>query len=122
MFNLISNILVIIGLASVGLFYYNDSQDKISDLIIEKENLISANSLCSQEIIKLKNNFEQYRKTSDRLTVELNKAKEYNNDLIDKLNRHDLTALTLKKPTLIETRVNDATQKVFSEIESITRN
>lgn len=52
----------------------------------------------------------------------VDRAEDYQQQLIRTLQRHDLTRLTLEKPGLIETRVNDATKKVFEDIESISRN
>ena len=47
-------------------------------------------------------------------------AEKYGDELSKKLREHDLTRLTLRKPGLIEKRVNDATQKVFEDLESST--
>ena len=54
--------------------------------------------------------------------VTANKAliSKYGDELSKKLREHDLTRLTLRKPGLIEKRVNDATKKVFEELESST--
>ena len=44
-------------------------------------------------------------------------AEAYQDELASKLRRHDLTALTLQKPALIEKRVNNATAKIFDQLE-----
>jgi hypothetical protein len=44
-------------------------------------------------------------------------AEAYQDELASKLRRHDLTALTLQKPGLIEKRVNNATAKIFDQLE-----
>ena len=59
---------------------------------------------------------------SQLVSVDLQKAEEYGNRLSRTLREHDLTRLTLQRPGLIETRVNDATAQVFSDLESITAN
>ena len=41
-------------------------------------------------------------------------------NLAKKLREHDLTMLTLRKPGLIERRVNSATQKILTDLESST--
>jgi hypothetical protein len=50
----------------------------------------------------------------------LQKAEQYGDDLREKLNNHDLTKLSAKKPGLIEKRINNATAKIFQELEDIT--
>ena len=50
----------------------------------------------------------------------LQKAEEYKDELLGKFQKHDLTRLSLKKPGLIEKRVNSATKKVFDDIERLT--
>ena len=49
-----------------------------------------------------------------------NKAEEYGDDLRKKLHKHDLTRISIKKPGLIEKRINDGTKKLFERIESLT--
>ena len=45
---------------------------------------------------------------------------DYTDELRDKLQKHNLTLLSLKKSGMIEKRVNDATKDILSELESIT--
>ena len=45
---------------------------------------------------------------------------EYRNELISKLQKHDLTRLSHQKPGMIEKRINNGTQKVFDSLESLT--
>ena len=47
-------------------------------------------------------------------------AEKYKDELLNKFQRHDLSLLSLKKPGLIEKRVNNATKKVFDDIERLT--
>jgi len=54
------------------------------------------------------------------LQGKLNKAEEYKNELIGKLQKHDLTRLSHQKPALIEKRINNGTQKIFDSLESLT--
>ena len=41
-------------------------------------------------------------------------------DLRKKLHKHNLTRLSIKKPGLIEKRINNGTKKLFDNIESLT--
>ena len=77
-----------------------------------KDNEVAINVL-TQQNIKIQNE-------TLRLQQSLQKAEEYNTDLQRKLNDHNLTKLSSKKPGLIEKRINDATSKIFKELEEIT--
>ena len=55
-----------------------------------------------------------------KLQQSLQKAEGYNTELQSKLHDHNLTKLSSKKPGLIEKRINDATSKIFRELEEIT--
>ena len=55
-----------------------------------------------------------------KLQQSLQKAEGYNTELQRKLNDHNLTKLSSKKPGLIEKRINEATSKIFKELEEIT--
>lgn len=55
-----------------------------------------------------------------KLQQSLQKAEGYNTELQRKLNDHNLTKLSSKKPGLIEKRINEATSKIFRELEEIT--
>ena len=60
------------------------------------------------------------QKETLQLQKSLQKAENYNIDLQKKLNDHNLTKLSSKKPGLIEKRINEATSKIFDELEEIT--
>tara|TARA_B100001094_G_C18140593_1_gene777627 strand:- start:710 stop:1102 length:393 start_codon:yes stop_codon:yes gene_type:complete len=60
------------------------------------------------------------QKETLQLQKSLQKAENYNIDLQKKLNDHNLTKLSSKKPGLIEKRINEATSKIFAELEEIT--
>ena len=59
---------------------------------------------------------------SNELQVELAAATKYKDELIEKLQKHDLTRLSLKKPGLIEKRINNGTKQLFESFESLTGN
>ena len=59
-----------------------------------------------------------------KLSFEHRKIYKYEeiSELIEKLQKHDLTRLSLKKPGLIEKRINDGTKELFESFESLTGN
>ena len=61
-----------------------------------------------------------FQLANDELKVKLQASEIYGEQLAEKLRTHNLTMLTLRKPGLIETRVNNATSKLFEEFESST--
>ena len=94
----------------------NELEVKTTEAIRYKESLKDnevAINVLTQQNIKIQNETMKLQKS-------LQKAEEYNTDLQRKLNDHNLTKLSSKKPGLIEKRVNDATSKIFKELEEIT--
>ena len=103
-----------------GYFYYTTTQTTISEL---KENNVILRIASEDNQKAMEGMEEDYRKTqvlSAELEVELQQSEERKSELADLLQRHNLTRLTLKKPVLIENRINDGTKKTFNDIESIT--
>ena len=115
-------ILMFLGVTLVGggYFYYKDTQSTISQL---KDNNLILRITAEDNEKAMEDMEENYRKTevlSAELEVELQRSEERKSELADMLQRHNLTRLTLKKPVLIENRINDGTKKTFNDIESIT--
>ena len=63
---------------------------------------------------------EKFDKLNKQLQVKLDKANEYRDTLIDKLRKHDLAKLSMKKPGLVEKRINNGTKKLFRSLENLT--
>ena len=59
---------------------------------------------------------------NNTLSSNLQKSEDYGDELRSTLNKHNLTHLANKKPGLIEKRMQDATDKLWNDIESITDN
>ena len=57
---------------------------------------------------------------NSQLSTDLQKAKKYGDELRATLQKHNLTHLANKKPGLIEKRMQDATNKLWDDLESIT--
>ena len=77
-----------------------------------KTNELTINSLQESQ--------EKFATLNKDLQMKLDKAEEYGDDLRKKLHKHDLTRLSIKKPGLIEKRINNGTKKLFERIESLT--
>jgi len=103
-----------------GYSYFKDSQETIIQLqknITAYENAVK---VTNEAIDRMREESEQMQILQEKLQKDLQEAEKYQDDLQQKLNEHNLTKLSTAKPGLIEKRVNDATTKIFKELEDIT--
>jgi len=103
-----------------GYSYYKDTQARISQLTANNATLKAANKTNEATINELRENVQLQQQLTQDLQQNLQRAEKYQDKLISQLRKHDLTKLSLKKPGLIETRINDGTKKLFDSIESDT--
>lgn len=103
-----------------GYSYYKDTQARISQLTANNATLKAANKTNEATINELRENVQLQQELTQDLQQNLQRAEKYQDKLISQLRKHDLTKLSLKKPGLIETRINDGTKKLFDSIESDT--
>ena len=101
-------------------YYYQNTQEIIQQLRENNYVLEEANKTNQETIGRLQENAELTRKLNEELTSKYNEAESKVDSLRDKLIDHDLTNLSLKKPGLIEKRINNGTSKAFANLESIT--
>ena len=113
-------ILLFSSLAGGGYFYYTDTQQRIATLQANNAQLKIAVEDNLRTIDALNDAAEKNERLSNELQEKLNVAEEGRNRLINLFGSHDLTRLALKKPGLIETRVNNGTKKAFDGIESVS--
>ena len=74
-----------------------------------------------EEALKtIQSNVEKTNKLNKELQGKLQDAEVYQDELRKKLQKHDLTRLSEKKPGLVEKKINEGTQKLFNDFESIT--
>ena len=103
-----------------GYFYYQDSQATIATLRDNNAKLSLVAETNEATINRMKDDFAQAQVRMEDLAVRAKEAEEYQDTLIKKLRSHDLTKLTLQKPGLIETRVNNAVEKLGKDFEEYT--
>jgi len=100
--------------------YYKETQERIATLhknnakmeVVQQQNEVVMKSLTSEATRLNDLNFN--------LQGKLDAAENYKNELIAKLQKHNLTRLSYNKPGLIEKRINNGTQKIFDSLESLT--
>tara|TARA_Y100001973_G_C5146056_1_gene305482 strand:+ start:331 stop:720 length:390 start_codon:yes stop_codon:yes gene_type:complete len=116
-------ILGIVGAIGFGAkYYYDTTQNKIAVLQDSNAKLELVAETNQATINKLQEDNAKINELSKELQMDLAEATKYKDELIEKLQKHDLTRLSLKKPGLIEKRINNGTKKLFESFESLTGN
>ena len=115
---------VVIGLVggaiAGGYYYYVDSQARIQALIENTAKLEMAKQVQDNTINTLVADQKKFAKLNSDLRGRLDEANKYRDVLIGKLRRHDLSRLSLKKPLMVEKRINAATAKLFKSLEALS--
>ena len=111
----------IVGGALYGAkYYYDTTQATIATLRDNNAKLETANQINQETIQKQQQDAVRLSELNNELTTELQRAEQYGDELRATLNKHNLTHLANKKPGLIEQRMQNATDKLWDDLESIT--
>ena len=116
-------LLVILLFSSVvggGYFYYTDTQNTIAQLQTNNAQLKIAVETNEKTIEGMEEQAEISAELSQALAEKLQVSEASRNRLIEVFGKHDLTRLALRKPGLIESRINNGTKKAFDGIESVS--
>ena len=117
-------LILVIGLiGGVGYgayYYYKDTQARIAVLTENSAKLEQATNTQKQTIDTLVSDAKKYGELNRELNTNLESANDYKNTLIDKLRKHNLAKLSLKKPGLVEKKINAGTKKLFESFEEIS--
>jgi len=107
-------LLLIVG--GAGAWYYNDTQSRMATLRENNARLEVAIETSEQSLDLLQQDMEKQAELNKKLQEDLQKAEQYGDDLRNKLRQHDLTALAIRKPGLLEGKMNGATAKLWREL------
>jgi len=117
-------IIIIVGIlggAAYGAkYYYDTTQNTIAQLRDNNAKLEVANETNQATIEKMGQDSKRLNELNSELSVNLRKSERYGDELRDTLNKHNLTHLANKKPGLIEKRMQNATNKLWDDLESLT--
>jgi predicted ribosome quality control (RQC) complex YloA/Tae2 family protein len=105
------------GLGFGAKYYYDSTQAKIEQLVAEKQILDQAVKTNEATIGRMRQDAERTQRLNDELQANLREAEAGLDQIRATLSDHDLTRLALRKPGLIETRINNGTKQVFDQIE-----
>ena len=117
-------LIIVIGLlGGVGYgayYYYKDTQARIATLTENSAKLEQAANTQKETIDTLVADAKKYQALNKELNIKLDAAHDYKNTLIDKLRKHNLAKLSLKKPGLVEKKINRGTKKLFESLEKLS--
>jgi predicted nuclease with TOPRIM domain len=108
------------GAAWAAKYYYDTTQATIAQLRENNAKLEVANQENQATITQMQENNKRLNALTDQLNADLRKSEAYGDELRNTLNKHNLTHLANKRPGMIEKRMQDATDTLWTDLESIT--
>lgn len=119
-YGVIALVVILGGVGYAAKSYYNDTQERIQQLAENNATLKAAAEQQQATINQLEETAAVQAELTKDLMKNLQDAEEYSDGLLKKFKKHNLTLLSLRKPGLIEQRINDGTVKIFADLESDT--
>jgi uncharacterized protein HemX len=116
-------VIFLLILGASGYFIYERIQTLRENVQVLKTNTEMMNKSLEESnetIYQMQRNAEAIEQQISELNTGLREAEKYKDEITEKLRKHNLTRLSAAKPGLIEKRVNEATSKIFKELEDIT--
>jgi|TARA_B110000259_G_scaffold106809_1_gene122479 hypothetical protein len=117
-------ILIVVGLLGGAVYgakyYYDTTQNTIAALRENNAKLEVANETNQATIKQMGQDTARLNDLTNQLALDLQTSEKYGDELRSTLNKHNLTHLANKKPGLIEKRMQNATDKLWDDLESIT--
>ena len=117
-------LIIVLGLAGGvgygGWYYYKDTQERIRILTENTVKLETAKKMQDATINAMIVDRDRFSALNKELGRKLDKANVYKDVLIGKLRKHNLAKLSLRKPGLVEKKINNGTKKLFRSLEKIS--
>ena len=117
-------ILIVVGLLGGAVYgakyYYDTTQNIIAALRENNAKLEVANETNQATIKKMGQDTARLNDLTNQLAQDLQTSERYGDELRSTLNKHNLTNLANRKPGLIEKRMQNATDKLWDDLEGIT--
>lgn len=116
-------VIVLAVLGSVGygaVWYYNDTQQRIATLRENNAKLEIAVETAEQSMNTMRDEMARNQELMNELSVKLQKAEQYGDDLRNKLRQLDLVQDALKDAMELQGRMNGATANLWRDITADT--
>ena len=117
-------LIIVLGLVGGSVYgayyYYKDSQERIRILTENTAKLEVAKEIQDNTINAMIEDRQKFTSLNKELQTNLDKANVYKDVLIGKLRKHNLAKLSLRKPGLVEKKINNGTKKLFRSLEAIS--
>lgn len=116
----IAIVLTLVALGTGGLFYVKKLQNDLETARANVAKMEVAVATSEASIKTLQADAVKMAELNQQLSADLQKAEKYGDELRATLQRHNLTHLASKKPSLIEKRMQGATNKLWDDLTAIT--
>jgi len=113
-------LLVILAMGGVGYWYYTDSQATIATLQENNAKLEVSLKQEKETLKALQADIKAAEEEIDNVNKEFAQVRRQNNELAERLEKHNLGFLAANKPGLVERVVNRATEKAGRCFELIS--
>ena len=108
------------GVGYGGYSYYKDTQERIATLTANNAKLEVAAKLQEETINTMIDDREKLAELNNGLQKKLQTAESYGDQLRNTLRKHNLTHLANKKPSYIERKMQNATNRLWDCLADIT--
>ena len=122
---------IIAVIAFLGWNYHQGTQGRITQLLRENTQLTAANATykaneetykaaietANETVTRMEETYERIRQDYAELQGEFQVIRLQNDELANRLGRHELGVLAARRPGLVETRINNATANAFRCLE-----
>ena len=126
-YGLVAVVMFMIMLGGGAYKYYTSTQNTIIQLtennVQLKENQIQleeAVQTANETVDYLRNNFETIKKNFEEASAQLQISREQNNQLTERLGRHEIGVLAIAKPQLVERIINNASSEAMRCFELLS--
>ena len=116
----IAMVFILLSVAGGAYFYVNNLQKNLEIARANNAKLETAIETSEASLALLQADNARLNTLADQLNADLRKSEAYGDELRATLQKHDLTHLANKKPGPIEKRMQNATDKLWDDLESIT--
>jgi hypothetical protein len=116
----IAIVITLIAFAGTGFLWIKKLQGDLETARANVAKMEVAVQISEASIATLQADVVRSAELNTTLQKDLQKAEQYGDELRATLQKHNLTMLALKKPAMIEQRMQDATNKIWDDIAADT--